>query len=167
MLWTELKTRYRKQGGLQLVNMVNIKFTNLTYLLPQIQVSQENYTRIASNGHSNLSEDLTTFMFCFRLPESYDATTQQYLDNITSIANYKLMDIITHVLQEKSRRKAQSTKGGMSLNKFSITKDLGQKCAKCGKLTTAHKITGQGRNIQIWARGNNPQIVKFLREQKG
>ena len=67
-------------------------------LLPQIQEFQENYAQIMLNGHSKLSEDLMTFMFCSSLPESYKLTTQQYLNNITSIAIYKLMDIITWVL---------------------------------------------------------------------
>ena len=47
-------------------------------------------------------------MFCSSLPESYELTTQQYFDNITVIANYKSMDIIAQVLQEESRREAQS-----------------------------------------------------------
>ena len=46
------------------------------------------------NDHSRLSEDLATFMFCSSLPESYELTAHQYLDNITAIANYKLTDII-------------------------------------------------------------------------
>ena len=98
LLWTELKKRFGKAGGtttyLQLVNMVNIQFTNLIDLLPQIQEFQHNYSRIMLNGHSQLSEDLATFMFCSHLPESYETTAQQYLDNITNIANYKILDII-------------------------------------------------------------------------
>ena len=43
------------------------------------------------------------------------------------------MDIITQVLQEESRRKAQAIGQGFSLNKFSTVKNIGQKCAKCGK----------------------------------
>ena len=81
-----------KAGGastyLQLVNMVKIQFTNSTDLLSQIQQFQDNYNRITSNGHSRLSEDLATIMFCSSLPTSYELTTQQYLDNITVIANY-------------------------------------------------------------------------------
>ena len=106
-LYNALETTFRKVGGaltyLQLVNMVKIQFTDVTELLPQIQQFQDNYNHITSNGHSRLSEDLTTFMFCSSLPDSYKATTWQYLDNITAIANYKIMDIITQVLQEESR----------------------------------------------------------------
>ena len=82
------------QTYLQLVNMVKIQFTNLTNLLPQIQNFQGNYNLIMSNGHSKLYKDLITFMFCSSLPDSYEPTAQQYMDNITAIANYKLMDII-------------------------------------------------------------------------
>ena len=129
-----LETEFRKAGGastyLQLVNMVKIQITNVMELLPQIQ---DNYNCITSNGHSRLSEDLATFMFCSSLPESYELTAQQYLKNITVIANYKLMDIIEQVLQEESRRKALSLGQGSSLNKFLTVKNLGQKCTKCGK----------------------------------
>ena len=91
VLCSDLENYYGKVGGaktyLQLVSMVKTQFTNLTDLLPQIQEFQENITQIMSNDHSKLSEDLATFMFCSSLPKSYKATTQQYLDNITSIAN--------------------------------------------------------------------------------
>ena len=82
-----LETELRKAGGaqtyLQLVNMVKIQITDLTDLLPQIQKFQDNYNLITSNGHSTLSEDLATFLFCSSLPNSYEPTAQQYLDNIT------------------------------------------------------------------------------------
>ena len=71
--------------------MVKFSFTDVMELLPQIQQFQDNYNRIMSNGHSKLSEDLESFMFCSSLPESYQPTAQQYLNNITVIANYKLM----------------------------------------------------------------------------
>ena len=94
-----LETKLGAAGGgaqtyLQLVNMVKIQFTDLTNLLPQIQVFQDNYNLIMLNGHSRLSEDLATFMFCLSLLDSYESTARQYLDNITSIANYKISDII-------------------------------------------------------------------------
>ena len=93
-----LEATFGATGGaltyLQLVNMVKIQFINLTDLLPQIQVFQDNYNWIILNGHSRLSEDLATFMFCSSLPNSYKLTARQYLDNITAIANYKIMDII-------------------------------------------------------------------------
>ena len=94
-----LETTFGAVGGastyLQLVNMVKIQFTDSMDLLPQIQVSQDNYNQITLNGHSKLSENLATFMFCSSLPDSYELTAQQYLDNITVIANYKISDIIT------------------------------------------------------------------------
>ena len=138
--------------------MVKIQFTNSMDLLPQIQQFQDNYSRVTSNGHSRFSEGLATFMFYSSLPESYELTTQQYLDNITVIANYKLTDIITQVLQEESRRKAQSLGQGSSLNKFSTVKNLGQKCAKCGK--TNHTTQNH------WSGGKCSQIGKGQSSQK-
>ena len=111
-----------------------------------------------SNGHSRLSEDLATFMFCSSLPEPYEPTAWQYLDNITVIANNKLTDIITRVLQEESRRKALALGQGSSLNKFSTAKNIGQKCAKCGKMNH----TTQNH----WPRGKHPQKGKGQKSQK-
>ena len=132
-----LEAEFGKAGGaqtyLQLVNMVKIQFTNLMDLLPQIQQFQNNYNLIMLNGHSNLSKDLATFLFCSSLPDSYKPTTRQYLDNVTAIANYKPLDIIAQVLQEENRQKANALRQGTSVNKFSMAKNLGQKCAKCGK----------------------------------
>ena len=97
-IYDVLETTYGQAGGaliyLQLVNLVKIQFTDSMDLLAQIQQFQDNYNRIMSNGHSRLSEDLATFMFCSSLPDSYESTARQYLDNITAIANYKLLDII-------------------------------------------------------------------------
>ena len=132
ILWMELENHCRKAEGimtdLQLVNMVKIQFTNSTDLLPQIQEFHENYAQIMLNRHSKLSEDLATFMLCSSLPKSYEATAWQYLNNITNIENYEVQDIIAQVLQEESRRKAQAVGSGLSLNKFSAVKNLGQKC---------------------------------------
>ena len=109
-MYDALETAYRQAGGavtcLQLVNMVKMQFTDSMDLLSQIQQFQDNYNRIMLNGHSKLSKDLATFMFCLSLPDSYELTAQQYLDNIMAIANYKLSDITAQVLQEESRRKA-------------------------------------------------------------
>ena len=101
-----------------------------------------------SNGHSTLSEDLATFLFCSSLPDSYESTARQYLDNISNIANYKITDIIARVLQEANRQKAMALGQGSSLNKFSTMKNLGQKCAKCGK--TNHTTQNH------WPGGKNP-----------
>ena len=147
-----LETTFRAVGGastyLQLVNMVKIQFANSMDLLPQIQVFQDNHNWITLNGHSRLSEDLATFMFCSSLPDLYKSTAQQYLDNITVIANYQISDIIARVLQEESRRKAQALGQGSSLNKLSTMKNIGKKCAKCSK--TNHMTQNH------WPRGKNP-----------
>ena len=136
------------QTYLQLVNMVKIQFTNSMDLLLQIQMFQDNYNLIMLNGQSRLSKDLATFMFCLSLSDSYESTAQQYLDNISAIANYKLMDIIAWVWQDKNRQKAMALGQGSSLNKFSTMKNVGQKCAKCGKMNH----TTQNH----WPRGKNP-----------
>ena len=108
------------------------------------------------NGHSTLSEDLATFLFCSSLPDSYKLTARQYLDNITAIANYKISDIIARVLQEENRYKAMALGQGSSLNKFPTTKNLGQKCAKCGKAshTTQNHWPG-GKNLNKKGKGQN------------
>ena len=106
-------------------------------------------------------------MFCSGLPQSYEPTAQQYVDNITSIANYKLMDIITQVLQEESRRKAQAIGSGLSLNKFLTMKNLGQKCAKCGKINHKHtKQLAWRETPKFGQRKIVPKSVKFLGKQK-
>ena len=108
--WTHLETKYRKAGGantyLQFVGMIKQMFTDSTDLLSQIQKFQENYQHMLSNGHSTITEDLVVFMFCSALPDSYQDTTRQYLDNINDITKYKLQPIIDQVIQEESRRKA-------------------------------------------------------------
>ena len=66
-----LEATFRAAGGaltyLQLSNMVKIQFTDSMDLLPQVQVFQDNYNCITSNGHSRLSKDLAIFMFCSSL----------------------------------------------------------------------------------------------------
>ena len=108
--WTRLETKYGKAGGvntyLQFVRMIRQTFTNSADLLSQIQKFQENYQRMLSNGHSNITEDLVVFMFCSTLSNSYQDTAYQYLDNIEDITKYKLQLIIDQVIQEESRRKA-------------------------------------------------------------
>ena len=110
--WTHLETKYGKARGantyLQFIGMIKQTFTNSADLLSQIQKFQENYQRVLSNGHSNITEDLVVFMFCSTLPDSYQDTTCQYLDNIDDITKYKLQPIIDQVIQEESRRKAQN-----------------------------------------------------------
>ena len=161
-LFDALEATFGKAGGaltyLQLVNMVKIQFTDLTDLLSQIQQFQDNYNWITSYGHSQLSKDLVTFMFCLSLPDSYTSTARQYLDNVMVIANYKLTDIIAQVLQEESRRKAHALGQGLSLNKLSTVKNIGQKCAKCGKMN--HTMQNH------WPGGKHPQKGKGQKSQK-
>ena len=138
--WTRLETKYGKAGGanthLQFVRMIKQTFTDSADLLSQIQKFQENYQCVLSNGHSNITEDLVVFMFCSALPDSYQDTARQYLDNIDDITKYKLQPIIDRVIQEESRRKAQNANASGSsstINKFSTTKKYEKHCAKCGK----------------------------------
>ena len=108
--WTRLETKYRKGGGantnLQFVGIIKMTFSDSTDLLSQIQKFQENYQYVLSNGHSTIMEDLVVFMFCSALPDSYQDTAHQYLNNIDDITKYKLQLIIDWVIQEESRRKA-------------------------------------------------------------
>ena len=108
--WTRLETKYGEAGGaniyLQFVGMIKQTFTDSADLLSQIQKFQENYQCVLSNGHSNLTEDLVVFIFYSTLPDSYQDTARQYLDNIDDITKYKLQPIIDRVIQEESRRKA-------------------------------------------------------------
>ena len=138
--WTRLETKYRKAGGantyLQFVGMIKQTFHDSLDLLSQIQKFQENYQHILSNGHSKITEDLVVFMFCSALPDSYQDTAHQYLNNIDDIAKYKLQPIIDRVIQEESRRKARNANASGSsstINKFSTTKKYKKHCAKCGK----------------------------------
>ena len=75
------------------------------------------------------------------------------------------MDIIAQVLQEESRRKAQFLGQGSSLNKFSTVKNLGQKCAKCGKTNHTTQNHWPGGKCPQKGKGQSSQKV-FLREQK-
>ena len=107
--WTQLETKYRKAGGannyLQFIGMIKTT-SDSADLLSQIQKFQENYQHVLSNSHSNITEDLVVFMFCSALPDSYQDTSHQYLNNIDDITKYKFQPIIDQVIQEKSRRKA-------------------------------------------------------------
>ena len=89
MFWTCLETKYGKAGGantyLQFIRIIKQTFTDSTDLLSQIQKFQESYQCVLSNGHSNIMEDLIVFMFCSALPDSYQDTAHQYLNNINDI----------------------------------------------------------------------------------
>ena len=153
-----LQAKFGKAWGaltyLQLINMVKIQITNSMELLPQIQQFQDNYNWITSNGHSRLSKDLATFIFCSSLPESYEQTTWQYIDNITVIANYKLLDIIAWVLQEESRRRLNYLDKAHPSTCSPLWRTLGKSMVK---QTTPLKTTGPEENVHTRARGKNPK----------
>ena len=135
--WTRLETKYGNARGantyLQLVRMIKQTFTDSVDLLSQIQKFQENYQHVLSNGHSNITEDLVVFMFCSALPDSYQDTTHQYLDNINDITEYKLQPIIDRVIQEESRRKARNANASGSsstINKFFDNKKVQEALCK-------------------------------------
>ena len=113
-LWAALETKYGKAGGattyLQVVSLYKVHMTDSSPLLPQIQAFQENYMRILANGHSRISEDIATFIFCSSLPTSYQDLTSQYLTSIEDITKYKLQKIIARVIKEESQRKARTVK---------------------------------------------------------
>ena len=63
---------------------------------------QENYVQIWANSHSQLLEDIATFIFCSSLPSSYQDLTSQYLTSIKDITKYSLQKIIARVIEEES-----------------------------------------------------------------
>ena len=66
------------------------------------------------------------------------------------------MDIIARVLQEENRKKAMALGQDSSLNKFSTTKNIGQKCAKCGKTNqTMQNHWPGGKNPKKKGKGQN------------
>ena len=111
-LWAALETKYGKAGGattyLQVVSLYKVHMMDSSPLLPQIQAFQENYMWILANGHSKISEDIATFIFCSSLPTSKQDLASQYLTLIEDITKYKLQKIIARVIKEESRRKAQT-----------------------------------------------------------
>ena len=108
-LWTALETKYGKARGattyLQVVSLYKVHIMDTTPLLPQIQNFQENYTQILANGHSKLSEDIATFIFCSSIPLSYQDLASQYLTLIEDITKYSLQKIIARVIEEESQCK--------------------------------------------------------------
>ena len=109
--------------------------TDSTPLLPQIQAFQENYTRILANGHSKLSEDIATFIFCSSLPTSYQDLASQYLILIEDITKYELQKIIARVIEEESRHKARTNAvaSGSRIHKFAQINKFNKHCDKCGR----------------------------------
>ena len=111
-LLAALETKYGKAGGattyLQVVSLYKVHMMDSSLLLPQIQAFQENYRRILVNGHSKISEDIATFIFCSSLPTSYQDLASQYLTSIEDITKYELQKIIAQVIEEESRRKVQT-----------------------------------------------------------
>ena len=101
-----LETKYSKAGGamtyLQLVNMMKSSMTDSQEITPQIQMFQENYKKITSNGYSQLSEDLATFMLASVLPDLFQPTAREYLDNIDDIKKIKLSDLTACVTEEET-----------------------------------------------------------------
>ena len=137
-LWTALENKYGKARGattyLQVVSLYKVHMTDSTLLLPQIQNFQENYTQILANGHSKLSEDIATFIFCFSLPTSYQDLTSQYL-TLINITKYSLQKIIARVIEEESWQKAQTNAvaSGSWIHKFTQINKYNKHCDKCGR----------------------------------
>ena len=138
-LWTALETKYGKAGGattyLQVVSLYKVHMTDTSPLLPQIQAFQENYTQILANGHSKISEDIATFIFCSSLPTSYQVLASQYLTSIEDITKYELQKVIARVIKEESHRRAQTNAvtSGSQIHKFAQINKYNKHCNKCGK----------------------------------
>ena len=161
-LWAALETKYGKAGGattyLQVVSLYKVHMTDSSPLLPQIQAFQENYTRILVNGHSKISEDIATFIFCSSLPTSYHDLTSQYLMSIEDITKYELQNIIAWVIEEESQRKVRTNAvtSGLWIHKFTQIKKYNKHCDKCGRNNhntidhwdTPPNCTGKGKAPQ-------------------
>ena len=104
-------------------------------MLPQIQAFQENYTRIFANGHSKISEDIATFIFCSSLPTSYQDLASQYLTSIEDITKYELQKIIAQVIEEESQCKVwtNAVASGSRIHKFTQINKYNKHCNKCGR----------------------------------
>ena len=164
-LWTTLETKYGKAGGattyLQVVALYEVHMTNSTALLPQIQNFQENYEWILANGHSKISEDIATFIFCSSLPASYQDLTSQYLTLIKDITKYSLQKIIARVIEEESRRKAwtNAVASGSQIHKFAQIMKYNKHCGKCGR--NNHNTVDHWDTPPQHTKGKAPQKGKF------
>src|SRR5882762_3585956 len=160
-----LETKYSKAGGamtyLQLVNMMKSSMTDSQDITPQIQTFQENYEKITSNGYSKLLEDLAMFMLASALPNLFQPTARQYLDNIDDIQKIKLSDLTARVTEEEARSKARDLNNSShaSTSKISTTKPFNKKCDKCGKTNHTTK--------QHWPDGKPPSNNKQKAKPKG
>ena len=73
------------------------------------------------------------------------------------------MYIIPQVLQEENCQRTNSIASGSALNKFSTVKNLGQKCAKCGKTnhsTQNHWPGGKNLNKSSGAKSTSHKSSK-------
>ena len=162
-LWTALETKYGKARGattyLKVVSLYKVHMMDSTSLLPQIQNFQENYMRIWANGHSQLSEDIATFIFCSSLPSSYQDLTSQYLTSIEDITKYSLQKIIARVIEEESWRKVQTNTvtSGSWIHKSAQINKYTKQCDKCGR--------NNHNTIDHW--DTPPQCTKGKAPQKG
>ena len=171
------KLNMAKQGGattyLQVVSLYKVHMTDSSPLLPQIQAFQENYTQILANGHSKLSEDIATFIFCSFLPKSYQDLTLQYLISIKDITKYELQKIIAWVIEEESQRKARTNTvaSGSRIHKFTQINNYNKHCDKCGRNNhntvdhwdTPPNRTGKGKAPQ---KGNKkPKTIIYPEER--
>ena len=123
---------WQSQGGyLQVVSLYKVCMTDSSPLLPQIQ---ENYMQILANGHSKLSEDIASFIFCSFLPQSYQDLVSQYLISIEDITKYKLQKIIARVIKEESWCKVwtNAVASGLRIHKFTQINKYNKHCDKCG-----------------------------------
>ena len=147
--------------------------TDTSPLLPQIQAFQENYMQILANGHSKLSEDIATFIFCSSLPTSYQDLASQYLISIKDITKYELQKIIAQVIEEESRHKAQTNAvaSGSQIHKFAQINKYNKHCDKCGRKNhntvdhwdTPPNRTGKARHHKRAIR--SPKTIIYPRER--
>ena len=165
-LWTALETKYGKAGGattyLQVVSLYKVHMTDSAALLPQIQNFQENYEWILANGHSQISEEIATYIFCSSLAISYQDLASQYLTSIEDITKYSLQKIIARVIEEESCRKVwtNAVASGSQIHKFAQIQKYSKHRNKCGR-NNHNTVDHWDTPPQCTNKGKVPQKGKF------
>ena len=145
-----LETKFGAEGGaqtyLQLVNMVKLQFTDLMDLLPQIQGFQDNYNLIMLNGHSRLSKDLATFMFCLSLLNRLPGNTL-ITSRLLPIIKFRI-SLHKFCKKRTGKRPWLSDKACPSISSPQ-QRTWGKSVLNVEKQTTQQKITGLGGRTRI------------------
>ena len=162
-LETEIGAAGGAQTYLQLVSMVKLQFTDSMDLLPQIQQFQDNYNLIMLNGHSKLTEDLATFLFCLSLPDSYESTARQYLHNIM-IINFQMS--LHESFEKRIGEKLMLSDRAHPSTSSQPRRTSGKSVPNVVRQTTQHRTTGPGGRTQIKKAKDNQSPKSLIRLEK-